>query len=278
MGKYGTYLEFNRSQEAPKHCPTFDSLIQCCAIAHFRLPPVCPRFAPSLPPVWLPLHFCHWFLSDGESIFLSTCFLEGKSDEKRGDGSWGGKVKFENKQGAWGGLGRWVAGRGGEWVVIVQIDSDFCSCQCRIWGKTTLHPFVGWMWDIGNTMWDDPTSFQFHFRFYIWNIKTKIVERQQLHRCNAIHLPRQPPYAWFWHIKISVPKSKSKIHFLQKSHIHPTFTEGNPVSINVILKVFTFLEVPHASHIMSKEHPTCIPHIWYTPNRQTVSVIWGSMH
>ena len=133
MGKYGTYLEFSRSQEAPKHCPTFDSLIQCCAIAHFRLPPVCPRFAPSLPPVWLPLHFCHWFLSDGESIFLSTCFLEGKSDEKRGDESWGGKVKFENKQGAWGGLGRWVAGRGGEWVVIVQIDSDFCSCQCRIW-------------------------------------------------------------------------------------------------------------------------------------------------
>ena len=51
MGKYGTYLEFNRSQEAPKHCPTFDSLTQSCARAHFRLPPVCPRFAPSLPPV-----------------------------------------------------------------------------------------------------------------------------------------------------------------------------------------------------------------------------------
>ena len=44
MGKYGTYLEFNRSQEAPKHCPTFDSLIQCCDGAHFRLPPVCPQF------------------------------------------------------------------------------------------------------------------------------------------------------------------------------------------------------------------------------------------
>ena len=58
MGKYGTYLEFNRSQEAPKHCPTFDSLIQCCAIAHFRLPPVCPRFAPSLPPV-CPQFDCH---------------------------------------------------------------------------------------------------------------------------------------------------------------------------------------------------------------------------
>ena len=51
MGKYGTYLEFYRSQEAPKHCPTFDSLTQSCARAHFRLPPVCPRFAPSLPPV-----------------------------------------------------------------------------------------------------------------------------------------------------------------------------------------------------------------------------------
>ena len=62
-------------------------------------------------------------------------------------------------------------------------------------GKTTLHPFVGWMWDIGNTMWDNPTSFQFHFRSYIWNIKTKIVERQQLHRCSSIHLPHQPPYA-----------------------------------------------------------------------------------
>ena len=41
-------------------------------------------------------------------------------------------------------------------------------------GKTTLHPFVGWMWDIGNTMWDNPTSFQFHFWFYIWNIKSKL--------------------------------------------------------------------------------------------------------
>ena len=51
MGKYGTYLEFYRSQEAPKHCPTFDSLTQSCARAHFSLPPVCPRFAPSLPPV-----------------------------------------------------------------------------------------------------------------------------------------------------------------------------------------------------------------------------------
>ena len=40
MVKYGTYLELNTSQEAPKHCPTFDSLTQCFASAHFRSPPV----------------------------------------------------------------------------------------------------------------------------------------------------------------------------------------------------------------------------------------------
>ena len=40
MGKYGIYLEFNRSQEAPKHCQTFDSLTQYCAGVHFRSPPV----------------------------------------------------------------------------------------------------------------------------------------------------------------------------------------------------------------------------------------------
>ena len=40
MGKYSTYLELNRSQDAPKHCPTFDSLTQCFASAHFRSPPV----------------------------------------------------------------------------------------------------------------------------------------------------------------------------------------------------------------------------------------------
>ena len=28
MGKYGTYLEFNASQGAPKHCQTFDSFTQ----------------------------------------------------------------------------------------------------------------------------------------------------------------------------------------------------------------------------------------------------------
>ena len=31
MGKYGIYLELNRSEEAPEHCQTLDSLIQCCA-------------------------------------------------------------------------------------------------------------------------------------------------------------------------------------------------------------------------------------------------------
>ena len=41
MGKYGTYLEWSWSQEAPEHCQTFDSLTQCYAGAHFRLPPIC---------------------------------------------------------------------------------------------------------------------------------------------------------------------------------------------------------------------------------------------
>ena len=54
MGKYGTYLELNRSEEAPEHCQTLDSLIQCCAWAHFRLPPCCRHVAAMLPPVWLP--------------------------------------------------------------------------------------------------------------------------------------------------------------------------------------------------------------------------------
>ena len=53
MGKYGTYLEFNTSQEAPKHCPTFDSPTQCFASAHFRSPPVRLQFASSSPPVRL---------------------------------------------------------------------------------------------------------------------------------------------------------------------------------------------------------------------------------
>ena len=34
----------------------------------------CPQFAPGLPPVWLTLHFRHWFLSDSESIFLKQFF------------------------------------------------------------------------------------------------------------------------------------------------------------------------------------------------------------
>ena len=47
------------------------------------------------------------------------------------------KFKEEEKQGsafhsleAWG---VWGGDRGGEWVVIVQIDSDYCSYECRIW-------------------------------------------------------------------------------------------------------------------------------------------------
>ena len=48
MGEYGTYLEFCRSEEAPRHCQTSDSPTQSCARAHFRLPPVSPQLAPSL--------------------------------------------------------------------------------------------------------------------------------------------------------------------------------------------------------------------------------------
>ena len=76
MGKYGTYLEFNTSQEAPKHCPTLDSPTQCFASAHFRSPPVRLQFASSSPPISLRLQFrCasifrHWFLSSIETIFL----------------------------------------------------------------------------------------------------------------------------------------------------------------------------------------------------------------
>ena len=38
MGKYGTYLEFNGSHEAPKHRKTFGSITQFCARTHFRSP------------------------------------------------------------------------------------------------------------------------------------------------------------------------------------------------------------------------------------------------
>ena len=38
MGKYGTYLELNASQGAPKHCQTFDSFIQFWTRAHLRSP------------------------------------------------------------------------------------------------------------------------------------------------------------------------------------------------------------------------------------------------
>ena len=44
MGEYGTYLEFCRSHEAPKHCQTLDSPTQSCARAHFRSPPGRPQF------------------------------------------------------------------------------------------------------------------------------------------------------------------------------------------------------------------------------------------
>ena len=53
MGEYGTYLEFCRSEEAPRHCQTSDSPTQSCARAHFRSPPGRPQVAPRSPPVWL---------------------------------------------------------------------------------------------------------------------------------------------------------------------------------------------------------------------------------
>ena len=51
MGEYGTYLEFCRSEEAPRHCQTSDSPTQSCARAHFRSPPGRPQVAPRSPPV-----------------------------------------------------------------------------------------------------------------------------------------------------------------------------------------------------------------------------------
>ena len=60
MVKYGTYLDLNTSQEAPKHCPTLDALTQCFASAHFRSPPVRLQFrSPSnfaAPPIWREIH------------------------------------------------------------------------------------------------------------------------------------------------------------------------------------------------------------------------------
>ena len=69
MDKYGTYLDFNASQGAPKHCPTLDSLTQCFASAHFRSPP---GASGSLrePPILFATIFHLWFLSNSETIFL----------------------------------------------------------------------------------------------------------------------------------------------------------------------------------------------------------------
>ena len=58
MGEYGTYLEFCRSHEAPKHCQTLDSPTQSCARAHFRSPPGRPQVAPRSPP-GRPQFDCH---------------------------------------------------------------------------------------------------------------------------------------------------------------------------------------------------------------------------
>ena len=74
------YLELNRSQDAPKHCPTFDSLTQCFANANFRSPPI--LFATI---------FHHWFtlscaaayilckVSEMSAYILSSLFLENRN-------------------------------------------------------------------------------------------------------------------------------------------------------------------------------------------------------
>ena len=80
MDKYGTYLDFNASQGAPKHCPTLDSLTQCFASAHFRSPP---GASGSLrePPILFATIFHLWFLSNSETIFL--LLFSGKGRVKR---------------------------------------------------------------------------------------------------------------------------------------------------------------------------------------------------
>ena len=67
MGKYGTYLELNRSEEAPEHCQTLDSLIQCCAWAHFRLPPCCRQFDCHCNEIWI---HCLKEISDGNAMAI----------------------------------------------------------------------------------------------------------------------------------------------------------------------------------------------------------------
>ena len=69
MGKYGTYLEWSWSQEAPEHCQTSDSLTQCYAGAHFRLPPLRRQFVchciPSLISFQQWNHISEYCFSDG---------------------------------------------------------------------------------------------------------------------------------------------------------------------------------------------------------------------
>ena len=39
----------------------------------------------------------------------------------------------------------------------------FDGIVLAILGKTVLHPNVGFMWEIIDNMWDDPTFFNYHF-------------------------------------------------------------------------------------------------------------------
>ena len=76
MGKYGTYLELNASQEAPKHCPTLDSLTQCFASAHLRSPPVRLRLRLQFgsPPIWFASNsVCHHIPQKNDPFSTPVC-------------------------------------------------------------------------------------------------------------------------------------------------------------------------------------------------------------
>ena len=90
MVKYGTYLELNRSQDAPMHCPTFDSLTQCFASAHFRSPPVRLQFGS-------PPYSITDFSRAVKPYFLSELFSgKGRVTRERGGESLGERSEIGN--------------------------------------------------------------------------------------------------------------------------------------------------------------------------------------
>ena len=99
MVKYGTYLELNRSQDAPKHCPTFDSLTQCFASAHFRSPPVRLRLRLQFgsPPIWFASISITDFSPAVKPYFLSELFSgKGRVTRERGGESLGERSEIGN--------------------------------------------------------------------------------------------------------------------------------------------------------------------------------------